>query len=105
MAELVSVFASSAGSGTPLSPVYPGDGLTPLGVSLVEEMNRLGSESPPRSREDAGKFLWRTNPSRGGPFAHVAADDAGCAGRHSRACHVLAFGRKGSVRPSEERAG
>lgn len=36
------VFASSAGSGTPLKGVYPGDGLTDLGYALVEEMNRLG---------------------------------------------------------------
>lgn len=36
------VFASSAGSGTPLHPVHPGNGLTPFGVSLVSELNRLG---------------------------------------------------------------
>ncbi|WVQ82973.1 hypothetical protein IAT38_005111 [Cryptococcus sp. DSM 104549] len=35
-------FASSAGSGTPLEPVHPGNGLSDLGRELVKEMNRLG---------------------------------------------------------------
>ncbi|KAK8858775.1 hypothetical protein IAR55_003005 [Kwoniella newhampshirensis] len=36
------VFASSAGSGGPMSPVHPGNGLSNLGKELIKEMNRLG---------------------------------------------------------------
>ncbi|ODN93396.1 hypothetical protein L198_05258 [Cryptococcus wingfieldii CBS 7118] len=35
-------FASSAGSGQPLEPVHPGNGLSDLGRELIKEMNRLG---------------------------------------------------------------
>ncbi|ODN73942.1 hypothetical protein L202_07445 [Cryptococcus amylolentus CBS 6039] len=35
-------FASSAGSGQPLEPVHPGNGLSDLGGELIKEMNRLG---------------------------------------------------------------
>ncbi|WVQ73371.1 hypothetical protein IAR50_002940 [Cryptococcus sp. DSM 104548] len=35
-------FASSAGSGQPLEPVHPGNGLSDLGRELIREMNRLG---------------------------------------------------------------
>ncbi|TYJ58300.1 hypothetical protein B9479_000843 [Cryptococcus floricola] len=35
-------FASSAGSGKPLEPVHPGNGLSDLGRELIKEMNRLG---------------------------------------------------------------
>ncbi|WWD05093.1 hypothetical protein V865_003165 [Kwoniella europaea PYCC6329] len=35
-------FASSAGSGDPLDPVHPGNGLSELGKELIKEMNRTG---------------------------------------------------------------
>nr|XP_019045401.1 hypothetical protein I302_05790 [Kwoniella bestiolae CBS 10118]OCF24331.1 hypothetical protein I302_05790 [Kwoniella bestiolae CBS 10118] len=35
-------FASSAGSGGPIEPVHPGNGLTELGRELIKEMNRTG---------------------------------------------------------------
>ncbi|GFZ44974.1 Putative dipeptidase [Saitozyma sp. JCM 24511] len=35
-------FASSAGSGGPMTPVHPGNGLSKLGEALIGEMNRLG---------------------------------------------------------------
>lgn len=37
-------FASSAGSGSPISPIHPGNGLSKLGEILISEMNRLGGE-------------------------------------------------------------
>ncbi|WRT67987.1 uncharacterized protein IL334_004962 [Kwoniella shivajii] len=35
-------FASSAGSGDPIEPIHPGNGLTDLGKELIKEMNRTG---------------------------------------------------------------
>ena len=37
-----SAFASSAGAGTPLDIIHDGNGLSPLGRELVQELNRVG---------------------------------------------------------------